>query len=264
MPRYRITIEYDGTAFAGWQVQPSSASIQGALQDAVYRFSGETVAVKGAGRTDAGVHALGQVAHFNLGKDWDPFRVGEAMNFYLKPAPIVVLAAEKVPDAFDARFSAVARHYVYRILCRRSPPALDKNRVWWLTASLDVEAMKIGAGHLIGRHDFTTFRASACQAKSPIRTLDRLDVTADGEEIKIYASARSFLHNQVRSMAGSLKLVGEGKWAPGDMRRALTACDRTECGAVAPAMGLYLARVDYNDVTPTHPEIAGDLEEDDD
>jgi tRNA pseudouridine38-40 synthase len=264
MPRYRITIEYDGTAFAGWQVQPFSPSIQGALQEAVQRFSGEAVSVRGAGRTDAGVHALGQVAHFDLAKGWDPFRVGEAMNFHLKPAPIVILAAEKVPDSFDARFSAVARHYVYRILCRRAPPALDKNRVWWLTAALDAEAMKEGARHLLGRHDFTTFRASACQAVSPVRTLDRLEVTTQGEEIRIYASARSFLHNQVRSMAGSLKLVGEGKWAPDDIKRALAACDRTQCGAVAPAMGLYLARVDYNGGAAVPAGAEAGLEEDDD
>jgi tRNA pseudouridine38-40 synthase len=264
MPRYRITIEYDGTAFAGWQVQPFSPSIQGALQEAVQRFSGETVVVKGAGRTDAGVHALGQVAHFDLAKEWDPFRIGEAMNFYLKPASIVILAAEKVSETFDARFSAVARHYLYRILCRRAPPALDKNRVWWLTASLDAEAMKEGAKHLLGRHDFTTFRASACQAKSPVRTLDRLEIATEGEEIRIFASARSFLHNQVRSMAGSLKLVGEGKWSPGDIRRVLEACDRTQCGAVAPAKGLYLVRVDYEGVPAEPAESGTEIEEDDD
>jgi tRNA pseudouridine38-40 synthase len=258
MPRYRITIEYDGTPFAGWQIQPVSPSVQGALTQAIQRFSGETVVVKGAGRTDAGVHALGQVAHFDLAKDWDPLRVREAVNFHLKPAPIVVLDCALAASDFDARFSATGRHYLYRILMRRAPPTLDRDRVWWLPARLDTNAMAEAARVLLGRHDFTTFRAAQCQAKSPLRTLDRLDVAAEGSEVRITASARSFLHNQVRSMIGSLKLVGEGKWSPADLRRALEARDRAECGPVAPASGLYLVRVDYGVHDAGDAEIAED------
>jgi tRNA pseudouridine38-40 synthase len=258
MPRYRITIEYDGTPFAGWQIQPVSPSVQGALTEAVQRFAGETVVIKGAGRTDAGVHALGQVAHFDLAKDWDPLRVREAMNFHLKPAPVVVLECAVAESDFDARFSATARHYLYRILTRRAPPALDRNRVWWLTTHLDAGAMREAAAMLIGHHDFTTFRAAQCQAKSPLRTLDRLDVDVEGSEIRIAASARSFLHNQVRSMVGSLKLVGEGKWQPEEIRRALDARDRTQCGPVAPAAGLYLVKVDYGTAADTEAEVAED------
>jgi tRNA pseudouridine38-40 synthase len=250
MPRYRITIEYDGTPFAGWQMQAQEPSIEGALTQSIRRFCGEQVSVRGAGRTDAGVHALAQVAHFDLARDWEPFRVREAINFHLKPAPIVVLDAIRVDGGFDARFSATRRHYLYRILSRRAPPALDRNRVWWLSGTLDVEAMQRAAQRLVGRHDFTTFRASACQAKSPLRTLDALEVSRAGEEIHIRASARSFLHNQVRSMAGSLKLVGEGRWSADDLQGALAARDRTRCGAVAPAAGLYLVRVDYAGLTP--------------
>jgi len=250
MPRYRITIEYDGTPFSGWQMQAGDASVQGALTEAVRRFTGETVSVRGAGRTDAGVHALGQVAHFDLAKAWEPFRVQAAINFHLKPAPVVVLAVERVADDFDARFSAIARHYHYRIMTRRAPPAIERNRVWWLTATLDADAMHAAAQALVGRHDFTTFRASACQARAPLKTLDRLDVSRAGEEIHVRASARSFLHNQVRSMVGSLKLVGEGKWSARDLARALEARDRAACGTVAPAAGLYLERVDYGASTP--------------
>lgn len=245
MPRYRIDIEYDGTPFQGWQVQAGAATVQGALEEAVRRFSGETVSVRGAGRTDSGVHALGQVAHVDLVREWDPFRVREAVNFHLKPAPVVVLACVIVPDDFDARFSAIGRHYLYRILTRRAPPALDRNRVWWLSRPLDADAMHAAAQELVGKHDFTTFRSSQCQAQSPVKTLDRLDVSRFGEEIQIRASARSFLHHQVRSMVGSLKLVGEGKWTPYQLRRALLAADRTACGAMAPSAGLYLAKVDY-------------------
>jgi tRNA pseudouridine38-40 synthase len=245
MPRYRITIEYDGTPFVGWQTQAAGASVQGALEDAIHAFTGERVTVKGAGRTDSGVHALGQVAHFDLVKPWDEFRVREALNYHLKPRPVVALDCAVVVATFDARFSATRRHYLYRILARRAPPALDLNRVWWLPIPLDAAAMAEGARHLVGRHDFTTFRAAACQANSPLRTLDRLDVEQVGEEIRIRASARSFLHNQVRSMVGSLKLVADGKWRPADMRAALDARDRTACGPVAPARGLYLVGVDY-------------------
>ncbi len=258
MPRYRILVEYDGTPFVGWQRQAQGASVQGALEDALRNFCGEAVGVRGAGRTDAGVHALGQVAHFDLAKDWDPFRVREALNFHLKPAPVAVLECEVAAHDFDARYSATQRHYRYRILCRRSPPALDRDRVWWLPIALDAEAMAEAAQRLLGRHDFTTFRAAQCQANSPSRTLDRLDVATKGEEIIVEASARSFLHNQVRSMVGSLKLVGEGKWRPRDLEAALAARDRAACGPVAPACGLYLVRVDYGTRSGPGEEIAAD------
>jgi len=259
MPRYRICIEYDGTPFVGWQRQAQGQSVQGALEGAIQKFCGETVPLHGAGRTDAGVHALGQVAHLDLSKNWEPLRIREALNFHLKPAPIAVLACDVVSDDFNARYSATARHYRYRILCRRAPPILDRGRVWWLPIlSLDYEAMGAAAQHLVGRHDFTTFRAVGCQAKSPLRTLDRLDVTKCGEEIHIEASARSFLHNQVRSIVGSLKLVGEAKWDARDLEAALLARDRAACGPVAPASGLYLVRVDYGQAITTSEEIAED------
>ena len=260
MPRYRLLIEYDGTPFLGWQRQAQGATVQGALEEALVRFSGEQASVRGAGRTDAGVHAWGQVAHFDLQKEWEPFRVREALNFHLKPAPVSVLDCAVAAPDFDARYSATARHYRYRILCRRGPPALERNRVWWMPVALDAEAMARAAPVLIGRHDFTTFRAAQCQANSPLRTLDRLDVSRQGEEIVIAASARSFLHNQVRSMVGSLKLVGEGKWRAADLEAALAAKDRAACGPVAAACGLYLERVDYG-----APIVAGEeLAEDDD
>ena len=245
MPRYRIAIEYDGTPFVGWQIQAAGVSVQGALQDAIAKFSGETVSVRGAGRTDAGVPALGQVAHFDLARAWEPFRVREAVNFHLKPAPIAVLECVEAAPSFDSRFSATGRHYVYRILSRRAPPVLDRDRVWWLTQPLDADAMADAARVFVGHHDFTTFRASQCQAKSPIKTLDTFAVTRTGDEIRCDISARSFLHNQVRSMVGSLKFVGEGRWTRDDLARALTAADRAACGLVAPASGLYLAKVDY-------------------
>jgi tRNA pseudouridine38-40 synthase len=245
MPRYRITIEYDGTPFVGWQIQADGASVQGRLADAIRQLGGETVDVRGAGRTDAGVHALGQVAHFDLVKDWPADTVRDAVNFHLKPSPITVLDCVAIGPGFDARFSATARHYLYRILARRAPPALDRDRVWWVPRPLDAAAMAAAAPALLGRHDFTTFRAAGCQARSPVKTLDRLDVTASGDEIRIEASARSFLHHQVRSIVGSLKHVGEGKWVVGDMAVALAAVDRSRCGALAPSSGLYLVRVDY-------------------
>lgn len=247
MPRYRITIEYDGTPFVGWQAQPEGVSVQGALQDAIERFCSERVVVKGAGRTDAGVHALAQVAHFDLAKDWDAFRVQEAINFHLKPHPAVVLDCARTHQEFDARFSATRRHYVYRILSRRSRPVLDANRVWWVAKKLDAAAMADAALEFVGHHDFTTFRAAQCQALSPNKTIDAFDVAQEGSEIVLRVSARSFLHNQVRSMTGSLKLVGEGKWSVRDLREALRARDRTRCGPVAPASGLYLARVEYGE-----------------
>lgn len=245
MPRYRITIEYDGTPFVGWQSQAVGASVQDAIETAIHAFSGERITIRGAGRTDSGVHARGQVAHFDLAREWDPFKIREALNHHLRPAPVAALDCALAGPEFDARFSAVKRHYQYRILARRAPPALEKNRVWWLPVALDVDAMREAAGHLVGRHDFTTFRAAACQAASPVKTLDRMDVSRVGEEIHIEASARSFLHNQVRSMVGSLKQVGTGRWGPADLAAALAARDRSACGPVAPASGLYLMQVDY-------------------
>lgn len=245
MPRYRVTIEYDGTPFIGWQIQASGISVQGRIVEAIRQFCGESVTLRGAGRTDAGVHALAQVAHFDLVKEWPAPKVCEALNFHLKPDPVAILDCCIAADDFDARFGARARHYLYRILCRRAPPALDKNRVWWVPRKLDGSAIAAAARHLVGRHDFTTFRAAGCQAKSPVKTLDRLDVDSIGEEIRIEASARSFLHHQVRSIVGSLKHVGEGKWTAADLEAALEARDRAACGVIAPAAGLYLVRVDY-------------------
>jgi len=245
MPRYKLTIEYDGTNFVGWQAQDNGPSIQSALTDAVAAFAGERVAVSGAGRTDAGVHALGQVAHVDLAKTWETDTIRDAINFHLRPRPIAVLVAEQVAADFDARFSATKRHYLYRIVNRRADLALEQNRAWRVGRPLDAELMHSAAQQLIGRHDFTTFRAAECQAKSPVKTLDRLDVARDGEEIRIGAAARSFLHHQVRSMVGSLVHVGEGKWSADDLNAALAARDRTACGQVAPPQGLYLVRVAY-------------------
>ena len=245
MPRYRLTLEYDGTPFFGWQTQPGDPTVQGTLEASLAAYNEGPISVRGAGRTDAGVHASGQEAHVDLVRDWEPGKLREALNFHLRPAPIAVITAAKVPATFDARFSATGRHYLYRILNRRAPPVLDRHRVWWVAYPLDATAMQEAATGILGHHDFTTFRAAQCQAKSPWRTLDRLTVTRDSDEIRIEASARSFLHNQVRSLVGSLKLVGTGKWRPSDMRSALDARDRTACGPVAPPTGLYLARVDY-------------------
>ena len=208
-------------------------------------MSGETVSTQAAGRTDAGVHALGQVAHFDLGKSWDPFRIREALNYHLRPAPVAVLLAEAVDDEFEARFSATARHYEYRILTRRAPPVIERNHVWHIPKPLDAEAMDHAAGLILGTHDFTTFRSAECQAKSPLRTLDRFTVRREVDHVVVSASARSFLHHQVRSMVGSLRMVGEGKWRPADFRAALDARDRRRCGAMAPSAGLYLSGVSY-------------------
>ncbi len=245
MPRYKLTIEYDGTPFVGWQAQENGLSVQAALTDAIAAFAGERVTVNGAGRTDTGVHALGQVAHVDLSKVWDIDTVRDAVNFYLRPYPIAVLAAELVAPDFDARFSAVKRHYLYRIINRRADLALEQNHAWRVPRALDCAAMHAAAQRLVGRHDFTTFRSTECQAKSPVKTLDRLDVTRHGDEIRITAAARSFLQHQVRSMVGSLIHVGEGKWTADDLAAALAARDRTACGQVAPPHGLYLVRVDY-------------------
>lgn len=245
MPRFSIVLEYDGTPFVGWQRQPDGVSVQGVIEDAILKFSGEAIVIRGAGRTDAGVHALHQVAHFDLIKDWEPGRVRDAMNFHLRPNPVAVLECNVVPDTFDARFSAIQRRYIYRILTRRAPPVLERNRVWWVTQSLDGSAMTDAATVFVGHHDFTTFRATQCQATSPVKTLDRFDVDVTGDEIRCTVVARSFLHNQVRSMVGSLKHVGEGKWTRADLVLALNARDRTACGTVAPPTGLYLADVVY-------------------
>jgi tRNA pseudouridine38-40 synthase len=245
MPRYRLLIEYDGGPFVGWQVQAGGASVQGVITQAVAAFADETVTVHGAGRTDAGVHALGQVAHVDLARDWRADRVRDALNAQLRPHPVAVLAVDKVADAFDARFSAKKRHYLYRIVNRRADLALERNRAWRAPRPLDVPAMHDAAQALIGRHDFTTFRAADCQAKSPVKTLDRLDVARAGDEVRVHASARSFLHHQVRSMVGSLVAVGEGKWSATDLAAALAARSRAACGQVAPPEGLYLVGVDY-------------------
>jgi tRNA pseudouridine38-40 synthase len=245
MPRYRLLIEYDGAPFVGWQTQENGPSVQGLVTAAIEAFAGEKVIVQGAGRTDAGVHALGQVAHVDLDKEWDTDTVRDALTAHLRPHTVAVLAAAQVPDTFDARFSAKARHYLYRIVNRRADLVLDRGRAWRVPRPLDDAAMHAAAQRLVGKHDFTTFRHVECQAKSPVKTLDRLDVKRTGDEIEIHASARSFLHHQVRSMVGSLVLVGEGRWSADDLAAALAARDRAACGQVAPPEGLYLLRVDY-------------------
>ena len=245
MPRYKLTLEYNGAEFYGWQIQPGDATIQGVLTDAIAKVNGEAALVQGAGRTDSGVHALGQVAHVDLLREWDPFVLRNAINAGVRPHKVCVLEAELVPDDFNARFSGTKRHYLYRILNRRAPPTLDQGQVWFVPVELDANAMHEAAKILVGHHDFSTFRDSQCQAQSPLRTLDRLDVSRFGEFIEIRTESRSFLHSQVRSMVGSLKLVGEGKWTSKDLQAALDAKDRTACGVVAPPEGLYLVRVDY-------------------
>jgi tRNA pseudouridine38-40 synthase len=245
MPRYKLTIEYNGASFVGWQVQPEDATVQSVLQKAVLHVNGVPAIVQGAGRTDSGVHATGQVAHVDMVRPWDCFALLNALNAMVRPHLVSVINVEEVSDNFNARFSATRRHYLYRILNRRAPPALDKGQVWHVPIPLDSDAMHEAAKGLVGHYDFSTFRAIGCQAVSPMRTLDRLEVMRFGEIIEIHTNSRSFLHNQVRSMVGSLKQVGEGKWQPGDVRKALDAKDRTACGPVAPADGLYLVKVDY-------------------
>lgn len=246
MPRYRLTIEYCGAGLVGWQRQAIGLSVQEALETAIHKFCGATVTVFGAGRTDAGVHALAQVAHVDLPREAEPDVIRSAVNHHLRPQAISVTAVEPAPPDFDARRSATGRHYRYRILNRRAAPALDRGRVWHIAPPLDLAAMQEGARHLIGHHDFTTFRDSLCQALSPVKTLDALDVSLVGEEIHIEARARSFLHHQVRNMAGTLKLVGLGRWSPGDVARALAARDRRAGGPTAPAEGLTLIAVRYD------------------
>ena len=246
MPRYRLTIEYCGTGLVGWQRQANGRSVQEALETAVHNFCGATVTVFGAGRTDAGVHALAQVAHVDLPREAEPDVIRGAVNHHLRPHAISVIAVEPAPPDFDARRWATGRRYRYRILNRRVAPALDRGRVWHVAPPLDLGAMQEGSRHLVGHHDFTTFRDSMCQARSPVKTLDALDVSLVGEEIHIEARARSFLHHQVRNMAGTLKLVGLGRWSPGDVDRALAARDRRAGGPTAPAEGLTLVAVRYD------------------
>ncbi len=245
MPRYKLTIEYDGAPFRGWQIQADGLTVQGVLTDAIAALAGEKTLVQGAGRTDAGVHARGQVAHVDLAREWETDTIRDALNAHLRPHPVAVLSAERAGDDFDARTSAIKRHYLYRILNRRPDLTLDLGHAWRMPRPLDARAMHAAAQRLLGKHDFTTFRSTECQAKSPEKTLDQLDVVRDGDEIRLIVSARSFLHSQVRSMVGSLALVGEGQWSADDLQAALDARDRTACGPLAPPDGLYLMRVDY-------------------
>ncbi|MEG3175247.1 tRNA pseudouridine(38-40) synthase TruA [Sphingomonas sp. RB3P16] len=245
MTRFALTVEYDGRPFVGWQRQDNGASVQASIERAVHSVTGETVAVQAAGRTDAGVHALGMRAHVDITREIAAFRLAEALNALLRPDPVAIVACEIVPDDWHARFSCVKRHYEFRIVTRRAPLTVERGLAWRVPTALDPIAMAQGAQHLVGRHDFTTFRAAHCQADSPVRTLDRLDVVADGDRISVFASARSFLHHQVRSMVGCLSLVGQGKWSPDDMAAALEAKDRTRLGLNAPPDGLYFLRADY-------------------
>ncbi len=245
MPRYKLVIEYDGTPFTGWQRQINGRSVQQAVEEAIERFCGESVRIQCAGRTDAGVHATHQVAQVDLAREWRTDTVRDAVNAHLRPEPVAVVSADLVPDTFNARMSAVKRHYLYRILNRRAPPALELNRVWAVPWRLDAALMHEAAQHLVGRHDFTTFRAAECQASGPVRTLDRLDVSRLGDEIRVSASARSFLHHQVRSMVGTLAQAGAGRWSAADVKAALEARERRRCGPMAPSSGLYLIEVEY-------------------
>ncbi|GHC67329.1 tRNA pseudouridine(38-40) synthase TruA [Limoniibacter endophyticus] len=249
MPRYRLLIEYDGTSYHGWQRQRvEQPSVQQAIEQAALAFSGETVRVASAGRTDAGVHARGQTGHVDFARNWKPDTVRDALNAHLGQAGHTIAIVEVCPvaDDFDARFSAIRRHYIYRIVNRRAPLALERHQAWHVARPLDADAMHDAAQALVGRHDFTTFRSIQCQAKSPVRTLERLDVIRHGELVEIHASARSFLHNQIRSFAGTLKRVGEGAWNCADVKAALEAKDRRHCGPVAPPHGLYFMQVDYD------------------
>ncbi|MFS4582255.1 tRNA pseudouridine(38-40) synthase TruA [Phaeobacter sp. C3_T13_0] len=249
MPRFALKVEYHGAPFAGWQRQKDQPSVQGAIEDALARLEPGPHTIAAAGRTDTGVHGLGQVAHCDMIKDWDPFRLSQALNFHLKPAPVAIVACVRVDDEWHARFSAIERQYLFRLLPRRAPAIHDAGQVWQVSHDLDVDAMQKAASHLIGQHDFTTFRSSICQAASPLKTLDELRVERvqgfSGSEIHFHVRARSFLHNQVRSFVGTLERVGAGSWAPQDVKSALEAADRAACGPVCPGHGLYLARVGY-------------------
>ena len=252
MPRYAFLIEYDGSPFQGWQRQAAGQpSVQAAVEAALAMLEPGPHTIAAAGRTDTGVHATGQVAHADLARAWDPFRLAEALNWHLRPAPVAILRAALVPDTFHARFSATERRYLFRLVARRAPATLDRGQVWHVRHPLDLAAMQAGAAHLIGNHDFTTFRASECQAKSPVKTLDEITVTATevpgGMEYRFALRARSFLHNQVRSIVGSLERVGAGAWSPERIATALAARDRAACGPVCPPQGLILTGVGYPD-----------------
>ena len=245
MTRWRLTIEYDGGPFMGWQRQDHGPSVQQALEQALAQMTGEQPTVHAAGRTDAGVHALAMSAHVDVEKELTEHRLREGLNALVRPSPISILSAAPVADDWHARFSCVGRRYLYRVLNRRAPPALDAGRVWHIGAPLDVDAMSEGAAMLVGRHDFTTFRSAHCQSDSPVKTLDRLEVSRDGDAIHIEAAARSFLHHQVRSMVGCLAMVGRGQWTPGDIKAALEARDRSALGFNAPPQGLYFVEALY-------------------
>ena len=254
MPRYALQIEYDGTPFAGWQAQADRPSVQGAVEKALAALDAgfaDGARIAAAGRTDAGVHALSQVAHADLSREWDPFRLAQALNWHLKPAPVAVLAAARAKDDFHARFSAVERRYLFRLIARRAPVTHDRDRVWQVPNPLNLEAMRQGAAHLVGRHDFTTFRSTMCQAASPEKTLDEIRIEEitlhSGREYRFHLRARSFLHNQVRSIVGTLERVGAGAWPPARVKAALAARDRAACGPVCPPGGLYLSGVTYPD-----------------
>ncbi len=255
MPRYKLTIEYDGRGFVGWQRQPNGRSVQQAVEAALLAFTGETPAVHAAGRTDAGVHARGQVAHIDLAREWRTDVLRDAANAHLAPDAIALLKVEATSSDFEARFDAITRHYLYRIVNRRPPPTYERGLVWHVKRRLDAEAMHAAAQRLIGKHDFSTFRDADCQASSPVRTLDRLDVTRDGDEIRINVLALSFLHRQVRSIVGSLEMVGCRRWNADDLRAALDARDRARCGPVAPPDGLYLMHVDYREKYPSRMRV---------
>lgn len=247
MTRWRLTIEYDGTPFMGWQRQDHGPSVQQALEEAAERMTGEKPTFTAAGRTDAGVHALAMSAHVDIEKPLTPHRLREGLNALVRPNPIAILSAVPIADDWHARFSCIGRRYLFRILNRRAPPALDRDRVWHIAQDLDIAAMQEAAAHLVGRHDFTTFRSAHCQSDSPVKTLDRLDVEQAGEELHVNAAARSFLHHQVRSMVGCLALVGRGQWSPDDMKAALEAKDRSALGLNAPPHGLYFVEARYPD-----------------
>lgn len=249
MPRYVMKVEYHGAPFAGWQRQSAQCTVQGQIEAALAKLEPRAHQVAAAGRTDAGVHGIGQVAHCDMERDWDPFRLSEALNYHLKPDPIAITACALARGDFHARFSALERRYRFRLLMRRAPATFDAGLVWQVARKLDVAAMREGAAHLIGKHDFTTFRSVICQAQSPVKTLDELSIEQvdgpSGPELQFTVRARSFLHNQVRSFVGTLERVGAGAWTPEDVRTALEANDRAACGPVCPPQGLYLARVGY-------------------
>ncbi|WP_299679566.1 tRNA pseudouridine(38-40) synthase TruA [uncultured Roseobacter sp.] len=260
MPRYALKIEYHGAPFAGWQRQADQPSVQGAIEAALAKLEPGTHKIAAAGRTDAGVHALGQVAHCDMAAEWDPFRLSEALNHHLKPDPVAIINCARVADDWHARFSARERRYLFRLLMRRAPATHQAGLVWQVKHDLEVDAMQAGAAHLIGRHDFTTFRSSICQSDSPVKTLDRLDVThvetRYGPEVHFDVRARSFLHNQVRSFVGTLERVGTGSWAPDQVADALAARNRAACGPVCPPQGLYLAAVRYPQDPFARPKVA--------